>query len=374
MVNTKTLRLIDKGAVLFTLPISAIRKRERNIKRSNRRILFIQLWGIGESILTLPAIHAVRKLNNKAEISVLLTDRNREVFRGQPFIDRIEEVSINPLSILSFIVKHLNHYDLVVDFEEYLETTALIALLTGKQSIGFCHKRSSKAYNRCVVYDGNKHTAEVFFDLARVLGASRMNGLEKLSYSNEDKEHVDKIVKGRSRLIGIAPGAAESSKSRMWPAERFSMLADMLLKDKKNTVVFIGAGWDKNIIGRVKGMMKSKERVIDTSGKLTLKQTIALISHLNLLVSNDSGPMHIGAAQRTPTIGLFGPNTPVRWAPLGKKNLAIYHKVSCSPCINSHLGQFPECRWKGTPKERMCMKKIHIEEVYSACLKLLQPR
>ena len=85
---------------------------------------------------------------------------------------------------------------------------------------------------------------------------------------------------------------------------------------------------------------KHMNSVMNLGGKTSLKQLFALVKRFNLFISNDTGPMHIAAAQGVPTIGLFGPNLPARFAPFGKGNIALYEKTWCSPCINVHKGRF----------------------------------
>ena len=92
------------------------------------------------------------------------------------------------------------------------------------------------------------------------------------------------------------------------------------------------------------------------------------MKELTLFISNDTGPMHIAAAQGTPTIGLFGPNLPTRFAPFGPDNIALYEKTPCSPCINVHKGSFPDCF---NPEKGLCMKQIRVEQVCAAATQLL---
>ena len=94
-----------------------------------------------------------------------------------------------------------------------------------------------------------------------------------------------------------------------------------------------------------------------------------MIEQCKFFVGNDSGPMHIAAAQGVKTIGLFGPNTPVRWAPIGKKNISVYHEWFCSPCIHTHKGIVPECIFG---RDNKCMKAIQVKKVIDAVEKLLK--
>jgi len=83
--------------------------------------------------------------------------------------------------------------------------------------------------------------------------------------------------------------------------------------------------------------------------------------------------MHVAAAQGVKTIGLFGPNLPVRWHPFGRRNISLYKKVGCSPCINTHLGQVPECKWEIDSKEyKKCMNKITVDDVMKAVGKIVR--
>jgi ADP-heptose:LPS heptosyltransferase len=82
----------------------------------------------------------------------------------------------------------------------------------------------------------------------------------------------------------------------------------------------------------------------------------------DLFVSNDTGPLHMAAAMGTPTIGLFGPNSPTRYAPVGSHNTSIFKDVHCSPCIQIHRGRIDDCR------DGICVKQITVDEVWDAVL------
>ena len=134
-------------------------------------------------------------------------------------------------------------------------------------------------------------------------------------------------------------GVAESVKSREWPLERFSQLADRLLERNKNSkinvnhfnkIIFVGGNAEREMIEKVISKMKKhREKAVNLAGKTSLKELFYIISKCKIFISNDTGPMHIAAAQGCGTIGLFGPNTPVLWSPYGrnkngKNNIAIF--------------------------------------------------
>ncbi|HII29492.1 TPA: glycosyltransferase family 9 protein [Candidatus Woesearchaeota archaeon] len=337
-----------------------------------KSILFIQLWGIGETILTLPAIMAVKKRFSKASISVLATSRNRAVYDSVGL--NVIELGMKPGQIIRFIMKNLGSFDMVVDMEEYLRISSVITYLVSKASLGFSGGIRSTLYNATVSYDDCKHTAEAFFDLARSLGVKGgVKALVSLGCADEDAEGVKAFLGSQGlgagdQIIGICTGAAESARSRIWPHKRFAKLADQIIGKYNCCVVFTGTSSERRAVHRIMGMMGNRDRAVNAAGCMSIRQLFCFVKQCRLFISNDTGPMHIAAAQGTKTIGLFGPNTPLRWHPFGESNISIYRKTRCSPCINTHLGQVPECRFGNA----ICMKRIKVSDVMEAVERLVR--
>ena len=103
--------------------------------------------------------------------------------------------------------------------------------------------------------------------------------------------------------------------------------------------------------------------IVNAAGLFSVMQSAALMRACSCFVSNDTGPMHIAAAMDTRTVGLFGPNLPAIWRPYGKKHVALYHSVWCSPCIDNVKGTFPKCF---NPNYQECMKRISVQEALDA--------
>jgi heptosyltransferase II len=353
--------------------INLFSKRKLPIKEKTKNILIIQLWGIGETILTVPAIKALKEKYNKTSIEILCTKRNKDVYFNYPFISKLNIVKLNLFSLKWFILKNWKKYNIVIDMEEYLNISAIMAFFLGKRTIGYSHGVRSLVYSKRAKYNDKQHTSKTFFDLVKVLDVKgTVKKLEKLNYTGTDKKIVDLALKysgiKKHFLIGIAPGAAESSKSRMWPVENFAQLIEKICSKKKNAkIILIGADYEKKLNNSIINLISSKRiknNVFNYAGKFTLKQTFYLISKCNVFIGNDSGPMHIGAAMGVKTIGLFGPNLPVRFGPLNKKSKAIYKQMPCSPCINVHKGQVPECMHGETNRDyQKCMKEIKVKDV-----------
>ena len=349
-----------------------------NIPKS---ILIIQLWGVGETILTLPALYALQKRFLGCRIEILCTKRNAVVYSNIGKNVKVMAISTNPFSIKMFMLLNFKKYDLVIDMEEYLNVSAIIASAVGKYRLGYSHGARAKTYQRTVPYNDKQHASETFMDLIRAIGVkASIEKLPQVGYSKEDEKAVDtlfskkNISKGDS-LVCISPGTAESAKARMWPAQRYAELANELLKNNKVKLIFTGTSNESALIGSIVQNISKKERVVDVSGELSLAQLFCLMKKCLLFIGNDSGPMHIAAAQGIPTIGLFGPNLPLRFGPLGKGNVGIYKKGVCefSPCINVHKGEVPDCLYaKSSSDYQKCMKAISVDDVLSQANKLLK--
>tara|TARA_Y100000310_G_C20631524_1_gene788903 strand:- start:787 stop:1815 length:1029 start_codon:yes stop_codon:yes gene_type:complete len=327
------------------------------------RILVIQLWGIGESVLTLPTVYELLKKFPDSKIDILLTDRNKDVYYGINGLRKVN-LKLNPLSILKFVINNYRKYDVVIDMEEYLNISAIISFFAGNFRVGYDHGSRSKIFNKKIKYDDDQHLAQTYFDLISLIGIrGEVSGLEKLNYSKEDRNRVDNIIKDNGKLIGIAPGAAESARSRMWPKERFSKLCNLLIKED-NKIIFVGTEDERELIDNIIEGIDDKDKVVNLAGKLSLLELFYFVEKCKLFISNDAGAMHVASAQGVKTIGLFGPNLPVRFGPFGSENVAIYKGDNCkySPCINVHKGEVPDCYYSGERYQK-CMKNIEVEDV-----------
>ena len=175
---------------------------------------------------------------------------------------------------------------------------------------------------------------------------------------------ADKLLKNHNIgkgdfIVGLGIGAAESVKERMWPKERFAAVADYLIEEYNANIIFIGSKEEEGLANETQNLMENKDNSLNLAGKTSIREMFCLISLCKLFVGNDSGPMHVAAAQGVRTIGLFGCNLPARFAPFGKKNVSI-RKQSGVPCINVHKGEVGKCRYG---MENACVKNIEVGDV-----------
>lgn len=332
-------RIIDKYCGPFVMvglfPFRVLKKRPKNINS----IAVVRLWAIGEAILTLPLIKRLKQEYPKAEITVICRSQVKGVFENQKFVDKVEVVSPK-------LFGNLNKYDVAIDTEPYLNLASIISFWMGRFPVGYSNKFSRILNLSNISFNDKIHAADNFLRLGKVLGINqkKLTELVKLPTDKQSEQWVKgHMRKWKSPIIGVCPTAGASAKSREWQDKRWIELLQYL-KKYKPTIVFVTS---KDNLNKIRTLQESLDfKTFDTTS-LNLQKSFALVAKLDMMISIDTGPMHFAAAQGVPTIGLFCPNTPQRFGPLGKKNSYVYKPVLSRPCINVHKGQIPSCEGHG---------------------------
>ncbi len=356
-------RIIDRYLFGLLVPVLSILRflDKKNNDKKNKKILVVKLWAIGDSVLSLALIKALKKIGT---VDILTRKRVIDVYKSYE-INNIYDMD-DTKEFLKLLSKG-RQYDLVFDCEPYLNISAIFSFILGNKRIGFSDQWRSLLYNEKIKFRKDQHMVQNYLDMARVLGIKYdTEKLEKLSVSKKAKKKVDDFLKKiKKPIVGITPGVAETVKTRMWFEERFAEVADKIINELGCDVIFVDGPSNKEIVGKIISMMK--EKPVNACGKFTLEETFYLISRCDVFISNDTGPMHIAAAQGCKTIGLFGPNTPILWAPYGKGNVSIY-KTDKPVLIENDKGTFRE----GDRNEYM--GPITIDDVFLTVKKLLDKK
>lgn len=198
------------------------------------------------------------------------------------------------------------------------------------------------------------HQCRQYKKLLEPLGIAESSTLPSIRLSVYEKDKARKyltslgISKG-STILGIAPSSAYGP-AKCWPPEYFRSLAQKLIEKENLFLLFFGTSSDYDLIHKItEGLGK---RVINIAGKTTLLELASLIDLSHIMVTNDSGPMHIATALQKPTVALFGSTNPDKTGPLHQEATVIRKKLSCSPCY------LRKC-----PIDFPCMKNISVREV-----------
>jgi len=356
----------------------------RETKRGEiNKILVIRIWGRGDLVIALPILRALRKKFPEAHVTMLITNRIKDIVEGDPCIDELITLDTSKVSqiIKTFAgaIKKIRKgkFDLTVDLEQYLRTSALFAYLSrARIRVGFDTSNQWRGFlfTHKVPFNPDQHVLDCFSDLINAVGVSLpIKKLEKLWITAEDREFALKFLKASGisddeLKIGIHVGSSENTLSKRWPKERFAQLADKLMQEYRAKVIFVGGPNEMLDIEDVIKLMNAEP--INAVRKMSLQQTAALLEKCNLFIGNDSALMHIAAAMGAPTIGLFGPSLPSWFGPYGEEHMAIYKSVGCNPCYIPHFGKIPKCA-KG---ENICMKAITVDDVMEAAARMINSR
>ena len=173
------------------------------------------------------------------------------------------------------------------------------------------------------------------------------------------------VPEGSGPLVVLHPGSGDNFPGRRWPVERFALLAHRLTGRRGARCVFTGSKSEYALVERCRAL--AGVPTASAAGRLDLPAFIELLSRVDLLVTNDTAPAHIGAALGTPMIALYGPNTPERYGPLHENARVFYLALACSPCLSNTNAKTSGCR---TPE---CMLGISVESVLRAAMEILGP-
>ena len=233
-----------------------------------------------------------------------------------------------------------------------------------KRRIGYAKNlRSALLTDSLPMLKNEEHQVISYKRLLKPLGIEVSKTSPRLFIDASEIEEAKKLLykagyKKGSPLIGINPGASYGS-AKCWPPDRFRKLAEKLLENKDAFIVFFG---DRSTLGLVKDIVQGLDsRVMNLAAATTLRELAALIQECTCLVTNDSGPMHIGAAFNVPLIALFGSTDDRATGPYGQENGVIHKRVACSPCFKR------EC-----PIDFRCMTQIQVDEVVERVKKHVQ--
>ena len=331
-----------------------------------KRILVRATNWIGDVVMNLPAIAAVRKTFPGARISVLTRPWAAGIFH---ICNDIDEVILLDSSGIHAgitgklkIARELKHkrFDMAILLQNAIEA-AIIAWLAGipiragynsdARGLLLTHSvKRTKAIRRM-------HQIDYYLEMVKSLGCQSAGRKIHLRPGKDchllSERLLNEYGMGNNRpLVGVAPGATYGPAKRWFP-ERFAALADRLIDDFSANVILFGSPGDRESADAVAD--RARHTLINLAGKTGLEEAIALIDRCNLFLSNDSGLMHVAGALGIPTIAIFGSTNPVTTSPVGANSVVLYRAVPCSPCLKEIC-----------PTDFRCMELIGINDVYEA--------
>jgi len=310
-----------------------------------RNILVINFGQLGDVVLSLPALRAIRERFPHAKVTVAVGKSAAEVVELSSCADAtlvVDRVALRdgftPVSLVKIfnLVREVRRrkFDFVIDLHSLSETNVL-GFLSGapKRLFARRHGRSLEYLsnfrpNPPAEKEGHKrHRVDCYLDVLKPLGVEKAERQPRLSTRSADDREVEKILRkakadAGSPLIGLFPGAGHPS--RCWPIERFADLADFLVRnDQVRVVVFYGPE-ERAAVSQMRRLFPSFAVIV---GNLTIAQLAAAQARLAAFVSNDTGPMHIASAVGTPVVLLLDKRAPDTYLPLGDNHRVIYNNI-----------------------------------------------
>ncbi|MBW2675608.1 MAG: lipopolysaccharide heptosyltransferase II [Deltaproteobacteria bacterium] len=338
-------------------------------------ILIVKLSAIGDVIHTLPLLAALRKRYPDAHITWAIEEASADIITGHPCLDRalvsrrkkwlgnlraLRDVKKTIGEIRSFVATLRDRkYDLVVDFHGLLKSSIVVLLSGGRRRVGYdsMQELSGLFLNDKVYEDMEKHAVDRYLDLVRHLGADTDTPEFHIHIEEENQRRVEHLleehgINPKDPFVSVNPVALWDTK--MWEDSKFAELCDRIVGELKLPVVFTG-GTDRETVGHIRSLMQLPS--VDLTGRTTLRDLAYLYERSSLVVTTDSGPMHVAAAVGTPTVALFGPTDPARTGPYGEGHTIVRKDLPCSPCFLKRCAT------------RRCMEAISVEEVFQAVQK-----
>lgn len=339
-----------------------------------QRILIRGTNWVGDAVMSIPALREVRRIFSRSYITLLVRPWVRDVYSSVDFVNEVaaydNQGAHRGWSGFRRLASELRGRDF--DLAILLPNAVGAAILAW-----FAHIPIRVGYAR----DGRgpflTHAGRIDSEVLKVhqiyyyLGILSTVGLLpqrlwlnrdyrpsiKVSVRDEDLLAAEEMLREKGvapgePVVGLNPGASYGPAKR-WLSDRYARVADRLIDKYGVRVIILGSPDERAIAEEVASHMKNKPILL--AGLTTLGQLMALIKRCHLLITNDSGPMHLAAALDVPQLAIFGSTSEIATGPLSPQGRVIKHPVECSPCF------LREC-----PIDFRCMARISVEEVFAA--------
>lgn len=343
---------------------------------SFERILVRATNWIGDAVMSLPALHALRENFPQAQISILARSWVAGLYGREPFCDELIPYDVPAGKHGSWakwrVSRQLSQrqFDCAILFQNAFEAAALAWLARIPVRIGYDRDGRGRLLTHpiAVPRSGETPPHQRFYYLELLRRAGIVSGYSSQSpvsltgsaqAAREGERRLEKMSFGAT--IGVAPGAAYGGAKR-WLAERFAESAIRLARERQASVIVLGSSQESPICREVsKSVSASGIHCADLSGKTTLAELIELMAACELCLTNDSGPMHIASSLGVPTVAIFGSTDAAATGPAGTHSRIVQESVECSPCL------LREC-----PIDHRCMVRVKTDRVVSVALDLLK--
>jgi len=346
-------------ALLFFSPASTRPKPPKTFEK----FLIVSTTGLGDTLWGTPAIRALRKTYPDSTISVLTSSVGGSVLEHNKHIDELYILGSNSLFSLFRFLRKLRQEKfeailvfhtsqrMVLPFCTLLEVPVIIGTEGINKDLDFLLTKS--------LPKKRQHEIERRLDIAREVGAYVSDFSLEMTKKSEDEEKVDRFLEGHGipdhiPLVGIHPGAKNLFKQ--WPKESFVEVGRRLSQHLGCQIFVTGDQSEALLVLEIASQIPS---AIPIAGELSLSSLTALLRRMDLFVTNDTGPMHLAYAAKTPTVAIFGPTDPALCGPFHVENVKVLTaSKTCRPCLGKNC------------LRPFCLLQLGPETVYDAALSI----
>lgn len=322
-----------------------------------KRLLVIKLRAVGDVLLSTIVLRNLRLAFPGTQIDFLTEPPARDILAGSPDVNSLllyDRTTMTGLDLIRHVRKR--RYDVVIDLFGNPRTALVTRLSGAKHRVGFRFRGRTYAYTIVVNPRGGEvHNTQFNLDAIEAIGVEIQDRNVYFHFTPADERYVDDFLerfslKGRV-LVALNTGGGWYTKR--WSLERFAELGDRIIGEFGSAIIL---PWGPGQIHEVQQVAAFMSRTAVVPPATTLPQLGALLKRASLVVSNDSGPMHIAAAVGTPVLGIYGPTNPLLQGPYGRHH-AIIRKETLE-CLG--------CNFTSCPIGHLCMKELSVDAVFEA--------
>lgn len=335
-----------------------------------RHVLVIKLAAVGDTVLMVPLLRALRAALPYAQIDWLVSRTNLELAETVPYVNRLWLLdSFAPVALYKLLrTLRAVGYDAVLDLEQWAKGTPLLAWSTGAPHLlGFKTPGQYRdaLFSESYVKRYDRHELDEFFGLTSLLAPIESDHRLELWVTDagiknlQDGAPTFDWITDRL-LVLLHPGCGSDGRPREWPVSHYAEIARWLRATRKADILVSGGPEDRRVAN---ALATAVPGAVNLCGRLNWQGTVALASRVGLVVSGNTGIMHIASAFQIPQIALHGPTNPSVWGPLNPKAVVI--KSSCPQCPCLKLG------FEYHTNDQSCMERISVTEVQAAINRLL---
>ena len=346
-------------------------------KEAIKRILVRGPNWLGDAVMCEPTLRGLRSLFPEAQIALLVKPYVAEVFAGHPALTRVltydgkgRHAGLYGKWTLAGQLRRQD-FDLAILFQNAFEA-ALLSFLAGvPRRFGYATDGRSLLLSDPVSLPDRRsppHLVRYYWDLLKPLGMTGDPIAPKLVVFPEEEQAMERrLAKGgltaSDVIVGINPGST-GGRAKRWLPERFAEAADRLCRTicesrgQQTGVVILGGKEEEELGKEIASHLSSRSLVL--SGATTIRELMAALKRCEVLLTNDSGPMHVATALQVPVVGIFGSTDWRKTAPFGNADGLVRQPVDCAPCM------LLEC-----PIDHRCMTRVTVDQVYEAATKQL---